>query len=140
MVIGAQLLDEDVSFELVRHKGKLTPTAKALGVCSSYVRQRIRENPSVMDAYLHARDEIVDSAEQVMMDKLKEGSERAAMYILSTLGKDRGYTERHEITGKDGAELVVTLNLSNTTINMNEDTEESTEGEPDYGGNITRLA
>lgn len=119
--------DEDIAFELHRHRGKLSQTAKALGTHSMIIRQRIRENPEVLDAYLHSRDMLVDMAEEVLYKMLLAGSERAVMYVLSTLGKDRGYTERHELTGKDGAELSVTLNLGNNRINSNEDTLESLE-------------
>src|SRR4051812_2756123 len=88
--------DEDICFELKRHKGKLTQTAKALGTNSGYVRFRIRENPDVQAAYLESRDMIVDSAEQIIMDALDRGSERVAMFILTTLGKERGYATRTE--------------------------------------------
>lgn len=134
--------DEEVSHELIRHKGKLGQTAKALGCQSYYVRWRIRENPDIMNAYLHARDEIVDMAEQVMIDKMKDGSESAARYILSTLGKERGYTERLELTGKDGADITVTLNLGRKeiVIKPDEDYEEQEILDGEINGAYTTLS
>jgi hypothetical protein len=128
--------DEEIAHELIRHKGKLSLTAKALAVDSTYVRLRIRENPEVNAAYQHARDMIVDIAEQVILKHLYRDSERAAEFILTTLGKDRGYTSRTEITGKDGAELEVTLNLGRSEINTAEDTEELGGEEDIYDGEI----
>lgn len=116
--------DEDVSRELIRHRGRLTLTAKALGVNSVYVRKRIQDNPEVQAAYRHSRDEFVDTAEDVMYSRLKDGSESAAKFVLATLGKDRGYTERTEVVGKGGGSIQVTLNLGRKPINFDEEVEE----------------
>ena len=113
MVIGLQPKpsDDEIIKELYRHQGRLHYTAKACGVNSMYIRKRIRESEEVQAAYRGAKDELIDIAENVMLQKLNQGSETAAKYILSTLGKDRGYTERTEVVGKGGGSIQVTLNL-----------------------------
>src|SRR4051812_38630357 len=123
MVVGLQPkpTDEDICIELMRHGGRLYWTAKALGCSSLYVRQRIRECPQVQEAYRDSKDEVVDLAEQVMYNRLKDGSETAARYILSTLGKDRGYTERTEVVGKGGGAINVTLSLGREQKNFDEE-------------------
>jgi len=58
----------------------------------------------------------LDEAERVL-DKLTShsGDDRVklqgATFILKTLGKSRGYSERHEITGEDGKELNVNITI-----------------------------
>jgi len=44
-----------------------------------------------------------------------EGHQRAYMFVLRTLGKDEGFTERTEVTGADGAGL---LDLSPETVKL----------------------
>jgi hypothetical protein len=113
--------DADIAIELRRHRGYLQRTAKALGCTSIYVRRRIAESTEVQEAYRDSRDEMVDLAEDVMHQRLQEGSESAAKFVLATLGKDRGYVERMEHTGKGGGSISVTLNLGRQQMNFDQE-------------------
>ena len=44
------------------------------------------------------QEEKKDLAEEELFKRLGKGDWRAVKYILSTLGRDRGYVERQEIT------------------------------------------
>ena len=47
----------------------------------------------------------VDFVESALLKQIKEGNTTATIFFLKTKGKNRGYVERQEITGKDGQPL-----------------------------------
>ena len=47
-----------------------------------------------------------DFAESLILKKMKEGDTTMLIFYAKTQMKDRGYTERKEITGKDGEDLI----------------------------------
>lgn len=47
-----------------------------------------------------------DFAESLILKKMKEGDTTMIIFYAKTQMKDRGYTERQELTGKDGADLL----------------------------------
>ena len=47
-----------------------------------------------------------DFCEAMIFKKIKEGSDRMIIFYASCQMKDRGYSVRHEITGKDGEDLI----------------------------------
>lgn len=49
-----------------------------------------------------------DFAESLILKKMKEGDTAMIIFYAKTQMKDRGYTERKEITGKDGEDLIRT--------------------------------
>jgi DNA invertase Pin-like site-specific DNA recombinase len=49
-----------------------------------------------------------DFAESLILKKMKEGDTTMIIFYAKTQMKDRGYTERSEITGKDGTDLIKT--------------------------------
>jgi hypothetical protein len=55
------------------------------------------------------RERMTDVAEMALFDAIKEGEGWAVCFYLKTQGKERGYIERHEFTGKDGEPLHIHL-------------------------------
>lgn len=51
------------------------------------------------------KQKLIDLAEHGLQRKLVDGDITAIIFTLKTLGKDRGYIERNELTGKDGTAL-----------------------------------
>ena len=47
-------------------------------------------------------DETIDVAESQLIKAIGEGNLTAIIFYLKTKGKDRGYSERREVTGADG--------------------------------------
>lgn len=47
----------------------------------------------------------LDYAETALFKNIKDGKEPSTIFYLKTKGKQRGYIERSEITGKDGEQL-----------------------------------
>ena len=46
-------------------------------------------------------------SEGVLYENIKGGDSNDAKWVLSRLGKNRGYVERSEVTGADGEVLIV---------------------------------
>lgn len=49
----------------------------------------------------------IDYAESKLLTQIKEGNTTATIFFLKTKGKNRGYVERQEVTGKDGADIIM---------------------------------
>lgn len=47
----------------------------------------------------------IDFVESSLFKQIREGNTTATVFFLKTKGKNRGYIERQEITGKDGQPL-----------------------------------
>ena len=61
-----------------------------------YYRTRVEE----------IREMRLDFAESALMTLIKEGNVAATIFFLKTQGKKRGYVERQEVTGTDGAPII----------------------------------
>lgn len=61
-----------------------------------------KRHPSVREAFELERNRMVDVAEQKLYEAIQRGESWAIALMLKTKGKDRGYVERQETTGKDG--------------------------------------
>lgn len=77
----------------------------------SYTRQAVKDRAERQPVrLLDILEENLDVAEESLQSLLRSKNEnvrfRAAEFYLKTKGKERGYVERAEITGKDSAELI----------------------------------
>lgn len=48
----------------------------------------------------------IDFAESMLYKLISEGNVAATIFYLKTQGKNRGYVERQEVTGADGAPII----------------------------------
>ncbi len=87
--------------------GIITAIAKRLGCSWHTAKKRIEESPTLKAAYEDECQSILDLAEVKLFEAIRSGDLQAVKYILSTKGKARGYTERHEVTGEGGGPLEV---------------------------------
>ena len=53
--------------------------------------KRIKASETLRNAQLGAREIIVDAAESSILRAVREGDVKASIFVLKTLGKDRGY-------------------------------------------------
>lgn len=88
-------------------RGIKSAIAQRLGCHRHTVDNYIARYPTVARAYWEERERIVDTAEVKLLEKLKDGVDWAIKYVLSTLGKDRGYVERQEVAGEGGGPLTI---------------------------------
>ena len=82
-------------------QGIKAAAAQALGCSRQTVTNYIDRYPAVKEAYQEARDTSLDLAESKLIALVEREEWPAIRFMLITLGKDRGYTERTEIQTVD---------------------------------------
>ena len=91
------------TLDAIRNSGGIMSTiAEKLGVTWHTAKSYVDKWPETIQAFEDERNRIVDMAESVLVKSIRNGDTQDAKWLLSRLGKDRGYVERQETTGKDG--------------------------------------
>jgi hypothetical protein len=103
----------DIEYALRRCDGNMTDTADMLGIRTITLWKLIERYPEIRPVMKEIREAFVDLAESKLRVHIEEGNLTASMFVLRTLGKDRGYTERatveHEMsegTARNAAALI----------------------------------
>lgn len=91
---------------LAANEGRVAIAAEELG-CQAQTIYNYRDRyPTIEQFIQHKREKRLDLAENSLWDLVLAGNLGAVIFFLKTQGKDRGYTERQELTGKDGGPIV----------------------------------
>lgn len=98
---------EEVIGAIGKHNGNLSAVARQLKVSRQAVYNHLENDPAAKEALEQARETMLDNAESVLYRKVLEGSTPELIFFLKTQGKSRGYTERQEVTGADGAAITI---------------------------------
>ncbi len=106
--MGKDLYKAEQFIKAIPNSGGIISTiAKSVGCDWRTANKYIREKPTVARAYANECERITDAAESVVINEiLKKKDVGVAKWYLTKKGKDRGYVERQEVTGKDGEPLV----------------------------------
>ena len=80
-------------------KDKVTITRHA-------IEKRIQNNEALTKHKANIDEAILDTGEIKLLSLVNEGNLGAICFLLKCKGKKRGYIERQEVTGADGAPLV----------------------------------
>lgn len=92
---------KDVKKAIREHRGNVTNASATLGISRVALSYRISHNPKLKEIVKtereNKREEKVDKAESNVEVMLDAKDWRATRYILSTLGRNRGYVERQEV-------------------------------------------
>ena len=91
--------------------GNVTYAAKALGVGRTALHARIAKSPDLQRVLQEEREALVDMAESALRAEVLERNMTAVIWTLkaSPEAKRRGWGERTEVTGKDGAPLTIAV-------------------------------
>lgn len=120
MAAREQYTAEQVAQAIKKSRGILTGAAQALGCSRQTVDNYIKKYKTVKDAYHEARETTIDFVETKLLKNIDSGDTTAMIFFLKTIGRNRGYVERQEITGKDGgpiqSEQSVKPDLSKLTV------------------------
>ena len=85
------------------------PTLKSvcekLGCSASTGRRYIKKWATTRIAFQEQKERMLDRAEETIYGDIEDPL--TSRWLLSTLGKKRGFTERTEITGADGGDISV---------------------------------
>lgn len=86
--------------------GIITTIAKRVGCDWHTAKKYVTEFATVRQAYEDECNHMGDALESKAAAIAMQGDGPMLRFLLSTKWKDRGYTERQEVTGKDGGEIV----------------------------------
>ena len=101
----APLPDAMIADALNKSFGNVAHAARSLGMTRTGLSDRIAATPELKQITHDARQSIVDAAENALFSCVTSKQPWAVCFALKTLGKDRGYVERQEISGNEGAPL-----------------------------------
>lgn len=96
---------EDVIANIEKNRGNIAAVARSFGVSRMTIHRYMNEHPTIRAALDDARESMLDNAESVLYKKVLEGSTPELIFFLKTQGRNRGYVERSEVTGKDGGPI-----------------------------------
>lgn len=104
------LTSDQIANALRKKAGNISAAAAALKVTRQTLHNHIKQDESLQKIVTDAREAMVDVAESEALKQIKLGNTAIIIFTLKTLGRNRGYVERQEITGKDGSplEMIIT--------------------------------
>lgn len=97
---------EDLLAALAQTSGIVSSACKAANVSRMTYYRYYKEDPAFREKADDIKELQKDFAESLILKKMKEGDTTMIIFYAKTQMKDRGYTERREITGKDGEDLI----------------------------------
>lgn len=86
-------------------KGRISIIANRMGCTRKTVYSHIENDPVIADAIEDEKQKRGDWAESKLDQRIEEGSDACLIFMLKCQFKDRGYIERQELTGADGAPI-----------------------------------
>lgn len=110
---------QDVADAITKSKGMITYAAKMLGCNRSTVHSYVNNFEVCREAVADARAGMLDNAELQLANQIQDGNITAIIFYLKTIGKHRGYIERHDIglaISPDTLKLANELGISESDI------------------------
>lgn len=107
---------QQIADTLLETRGMVFLAAKKLGCSDETIYNYAKRYKAVGDALRQQRGQFVDMAELKLWNAVNEGEAWAVQFALRTLGKERGYVERQEVTGKDGNEMIIKVVYADVDI------------------------
>ena len=96
-ILDAQL----VAATLQELEGNISAVARRFNVARNSVIDLIERHPSLQQVLRDAREGMLDAAENSLLKAARSGEAWAVCFVLKTLGRARGYIERHEINATE---------------------------------------
>ena len=97
---------EDILPLVEKFSGNISAIARHFKVSRQTIHNRMSESVQLANAMRDAKETMKDNVESQLYAKALGGDNTAMIFFLKTQAKDRGYTERHELTGAEGNEIV----------------------------------
>lgn len=102
---------EEVAKAIEQSKGILAVAARSLSCNRRTVDNYIKRYPTVKNAYDEANETTIDFVESKLLKNIDDGDTTSIIFFLKTKGKNRGYVERQEITGAEGGNILVKVDM-----------------------------
>ncbi len=91
---------------LKQTKGVIAPACELVGIERITYYRYIDDDKAFAQAVEDIKEGQIDFVESKLVEKINEGDTSSIIFYLKTRGRDRGYSERLELTGKDGKNLL----------------------------------
>ena len=88
--------------------GIVTTACKVVGVQRGTFYRYYNEDKDFAKAVKEIENVVLDFAESQLHKQIKDNNTSSTIFYLKTKGKNRGYVERQEITGKEGEPIQIT--------------------------------
>jgi len=111
---------EQLKEALTAGNGFIVFAAKKLGVSRQWLSNKIDDNQELKEHIRHLKEGFIDLAEQKLFSNVNEGKEASIFFTLKTIGKNRGFVERQEITGPEGSQPKILIEIVRN-INQKDD-------------------
>jgi hypothetical protein len=85
----------------------MSTIARKLNCDWSTAQKYIKLDEVARQALSDEEETVLDMCESTLLQSIKEKDVQSAKWYLSTKGKKRGYSERHEVTGAEGKPIEV---------------------------------
>lgn len=93
---------EQIERALRNNDGNVSKAAVELGAVRATVYNHINKSPTLAQVLIDCREELADLAESGLKKAIKADNITAIIFALKTVGKHRGYVERHELANPAG--------------------------------------
>ena len=103
---------------ITRRHGNISNVARELGITRQAVYSALKRWPDLRVVLEDVRETLLDELEDRLMQRARSGDLRAITFFLRTQGKERGWTERSELTGAELGPL--TYFIERTVIHAQE--------------------
>jgi len=97
--------ESEVLAALQNSYGIVSRVAEKLSCNWNTAKKYIEMYPSCQQSFLDETERVLDLAESKIIKSINMDDVGTAKWLLSTKGKLRGYSERMEVSGKDGAAI-----------------------------------
>lgn len=102
----------DAVLEAIHGSGGIVSNiARRLGCDWHTAKTYVEQWTQTASAFMAEKETIKDLSENQLVEAIRAGDPWAIKFHLTTQAKDRGYSERREITGADGEALEVEYTL-----------------------------
>jgi hypothetical protein len=92
-------------------RGLIAVAARKLGVSRRTVYNRLEKSDEIREALDEARDFALDVGQAKLYQAVEAGESWAVQYLLTTLGKARGFTTRQQVehSGQGGGPIPIVI-------------------------------
>ena len=106
----------DIIAALEKTHGMVYLAAESLGCAPVTIYRRAEKDKKVQGVIDDQRGKLIDKAELKLEQAVMAGEPWAVTLTLKSLGKNRGYVERQEVTGADGSPQKVEVEYINRPV------------------------
>lgn len=98
-----------VAFEI--KQGNISLACKACNVSRSAVYRWRDDDEDFRNSWIEVEESLKDEGESILRELMKARDTTAVIFYLKTKCRDRGYSERLELTGKNGSPIFESIKV-----------------------------